>query len=104
MYAKKWLHGVVISVAQHSLKVKLTSDFVIHHHFDQIRKRSIEEIPQNTELVTDSDVYAYFPVNNDKPETSSSQSGSLDIPPTEQLPQNCRYPLRTRKAPDRLNL
>ena len=39
----KWLHRIVISVAQHSLKVKLTSGLVIHRNFDQIRKRSIDE-------------------------------------------------------------
>ena len=97
---KKWLYGVVISVTQRSL----TSGLVIHHHFDQIRKRSVEEIPKDTELVTDSDAYTYLPVSNDEPETSSSQLGSPDVPATGQLPQNRRYPLRTRKAPDRRNL
>ena len=103
---KKWLHGVVISVAQRSIKIKLTSGLVIHCHFDQIRKRSIEEIPKDTELVTDSDAYAYLPVNNDEPETSSSQLGSPGVPATEQLPQNYYQglSLRTRKAPDCLNL
>ena len=84
-YAKKWLHGIVISVAQRSLKVKLTSGLVMHHHFDQIRKRSVEEIPKDKELVPDSDAYTYLPVNNDKPETNSSQLGSPDVPATEQL-------------------
>ena len=101
---KKWLHGIVISVAQRSLKVRLTSGLVIHHHFDQIRKRSLDEIPEDKELVTDSDAYTYFPVSNDKSETISSQSGSPDPPATEQLPQNRRCPLRTRKAPDCLHL
>lgn len=31
---KKWLPGKVISVAQRSVKVKLTSGLVIHRHFD----------------------------------------------------------------------
>ena len=40
---KKWLHGIihsyiVITVAQHSLKVKLTSGLVIHCQFDQLIK------------------------------------------------------------------
>ena len=67
---KKWLHGVVINVAQHSLKVKLTSGLVMNCHFDQICKRSVEQIPIYTELVMDSDAYTYLPVNNDEPETS----------------------------------
>ena len=83
---------------------KLTSGLVIHRHFDQICKRSTEEIPKDTELVTDFDAYTYLPVNSDKPETSSSQLESPDVPETKQLPQNHRYPLRTRKAPDRLKL
>ena len=39
---KKWLHGVVISVAQHSQNVKVNSGLVIHHQFDQIPERSTE--------------------------------------------------------------
>ena len=101
---KKWLDGIVISVAQRSLKVKLTSGLVIHRHFDQIRKRSVDVKPGDTELVADSDAYTYLPVNNDDPETTSSQAGSPEVLATEQLPQNQRYPLRIRKAPDRLNL
>ena len=77
---------------------------MIHCHFDQIRKRSVDEIPEDKELATDSDAYTYFPVNNDESEIVSLQSGSPDAPATEQLPQNRRYPLRTRKAPDCLNL
>ena len=77
----------MLSVAQRSLKVKLTSGLVMHHHFDQIRKRSVEEIPKGKELVPDSDANTYLPVNNDKPETNcnSSQLGSPDVPATEQL-------------------
>ena len=77
---------------------------MIHRHFDQIRKRSTEEIPKDTGLVTDFDAYTYLPVNNDETETNSSQLESPDVPETKQLPQNRRYPLRTRKAPDRLKL
>ena len=39
----KWLPGKVISVTQHSVKVKLTSGLVIHCHFDQVRKRTVDE-------------------------------------------------------------
>ena len=67
----------MISVAQHSPKVKLTSSSVIHH-FDLIHKRSVGEISKDTELVMDSDAYTNLPVNNDEPETSSSQLGSPD--------------------------
>ena len=101
---KKWLDGIVISVAQCSLKVKLTSGLVIHRHFDQIRKGSVDVTPGDTELIADSDAYTYLPINNDNPETTLSQAGSPEVLATEQLPQNQRYPLRTRKAPDRLNL
>ena len=101
---KKWLHGVVISVAQCSLKVNLTSGLVMNCHFDEICKRSVEKFLKDTVLVTDSDAYTYLPVNNDEPETSLSQLGSPDVPATEQLPKNHRYPLRTRKALDCLNL
>ena len=82
---KKWLHGKVISVAQRSLKVKLISGLVIHRHFDQIHKRTVDKIPEDRELVTDSDAYTYFSVNNDESETISSQPGSPDAPTTEQL-------------------
>ena len=71
-----------------TVKVKLTSGLVIPRHFDQSRKRLVEEILKGTELVTDSDDYTYLPVNNDEPETSSSQLKSPDVPATEQLPQN----------------
>ena len=101
---KKWLHGIVISVSQHSLKVKLTSGLVMNRRFDQICKRSVEKFVKDTVLVIDSDAYTYLPVNNDEPETGSSQLGSPDVSATEQLPKNRRYPLRTRKAPDCLNL
>ena len=94
----------MISVVQRSLKVKVTSGLVINRHFDQICKRSVEKFLNGTMLVTDSDAYTNLPVNNDEPETSSSQLGSPDVAATEQLPKNRRYPLRTRKAPDCLNL
>ena len=32
----KWLYGKVISEAQYSVKVKLTSGLIIHCHVDQI--------------------------------------------------------------------
>ena len=98
---KKWLPGKVISVAQRSVKVKLTSGLVIHRHLDQIRKRTVEESPVPD---TDPDAYAYFPMNNDESNVSDNNSASPGLPAIEQLPQNRRYPLRTRKAPDRLNL
>ena len=101
---KKWLNGIVISVAQCSLKVKLTSSLVIHRHFDQICKGSADVTPGDTELIADCDAYTYLPVNNDDPETTLLLAGSPEVLATEQLPQNRRYPLRTCKAPDCLNL
>ena len=52
------------------------------------------------ELVADPDAYTYLPLNNDEPETRSSQARSPEVSAIEQLPQNRRHPLRTRKAPD----
>ena len=56
---KKWLPDKVISVAQHSVKVKLTSGLVIHHHFDQISK----ELLTNPQL-SQCQSYTYIPVNS----------------------------------------
>jgi len=83
----------VISVTQRSAKVKLSSGLVIHRHFDQICKRTVD----NPVLATDPDIYADFMVNISDNELSQTSS-------MEQAPQNRRYPLRTRKAPDHLNL
>ena len=54
------------------------------------------------ELVADPDAYTYLPLNNDEPETMhrSLQARRPEVSATEQLPQNRRHPLRTRKAPD----
>ena len=41
--SKKWLPGKVLSVAQRSVKVELTSGLVVHCHFNQIRKRTVDE-------------------------------------------------------------
>ena len=40
---KKWLSGEIVSVAQRSVEVKLFNCLVIHSHFDQICKRSLDE-------------------------------------------------------------
>ena len=94
---KKWLPDKVISVAQHSVKVKLTSGLVIHHHFDQISK----ELLTNPQL-SQCQSYTYIPVNSDEP--VSETVSSPEAPTIEQIPHYRRYPLRIRKAPDRLNL
>ena len=70
---------IVITVAQHSLKVMLTSGLVIHCHFNQIDKRSVDKILRDTEFATDSNVYACLPLKNN----GSSQSGSPDVPATK---------------------
>ena len=97
---KKWLPGKVISVAQRSVKVKLTSGLVIYRHFDQIRKRTVDEPPIESE--SDPEAYTYISVNSDKP--VSETVSSPEAPAVEQIPHDRRYPLRIRKAPDRLNL
>ena len=77
----------------------------MHRHFDQIRKRTVDEQPMQE---TDPNVYVDFPSNIDESDVSvpvlESVAGSPNSSETEQLPQSRRYPLRTRKAPDRLNL
>jgi len=89
----KWLSGQVISVTQCSVEVKLSSGLVIHRYFDQICKRAVD----NPVSATDPDIYADFPANISDNELSQASS-------MEQAPQNRRYPLKIRKAPDRLNL
>ena len=64
---KKWLLGKVISVAQRSVKVKLTSGLVIHRHFDQIRERTVDEPPVESVSESDPEAYTYISVNSDKP-------------------------------------
>ena len=100
---KKWLPGIAISVAQRSVKVKLTNGLVIHRHFDQVRKRTINDLPAESAPESDPEAYTYISVNSDEPVVSESMSSS-EAPVVEQLPHNRRYPLRIRKAPDRLNL
>lgn len=53
---KKWLPGKVISVAQRS-------GLVIHRHFDQIRKRTVDEPPVEPTSECDSEAYTYISVN-----------------------------------------
>ena len=100
---KKWLPGIAISVAQRSVKVKLTNGLVIHRHFDQVHKRTINDPPAESAPESDPEAYTYISVNSDEPVVSESMSSS-EAPVVEQLPHNQRYPLRIRKAPDRLNL
>ena len=100
---KKWLPGIVLSVAQRSVKVKLTSGLVIHHHFDQIRKRTVEEPTVEPASECDSEAYTYVSVNSDESVVSETVA-SPAAPAAEQTPLIRRYPLRIRKAPDRLNL
>ena len=99
---KKWLPGKVISVAQRSVKVKLTSGLVVHCHFDQIRKRIADEPPVESVSESHPKAYTYISVNSDKP--VSETVSSPEAPAVEQIPHYRRYPLRIRKAPDRLNL
>ena len=63
---KKWLPGIVLSVAQRSVKVKLTSGLVIHRHFDQIRKRTVKEPTVEPASECDSEAYTYISVNSNK--------------------------------------
>ena len=100
---KKWLPGKVISVAQCSVKVKLISGLVIHRHFDQVRKRTVDEPPVELASESDPEAYTYISVNSDEPVVSETTS-SPDAPAVTQLPHNRRYPLRIRRPPDRLNL
>ena len=58
---------ILISVAQHSLKVKLISSLVIHCHVDDIHKRSVDKTAGDTELVVDPNAYTCLTVNNDIP-------------------------------------
>ena len=78
---------------------------MIHCHFDQICKRNVEE---TTVPESNPDAYTYIPVNRDKlvvPETvSSSVDPQPEVPAVTQLPPNCIYPQRVRKAPDHFNL
>ena len=100
---KKWLPGIMLSVAQRSVKVKLISDLVIHRHFDQIRKRTVEEPTVEPASECDSEAYTYISVNSDESVVSETVA-SPAAPAAEQTPLTRRYPLRIRKAPDRLNL
>ena len=79
------------------MNIKLCSGLVIHCHFNQIR---ISEYPV---VEKDADVFADFLLSTDATNVSDSDSSS-DSPVTESLPSNHCYPLRARKAPDRLNL
>ena len=49
-FGKKWLPGKVLSVAQRSVKVKLTSGLVIHCHFYQICKELLTNLRLNQYL------------------------------------------------------
>ena len=97
---KKWLPGKVISVAWRSVKVKLTSGLVIHRHFDQVRKRTVDEPPVKSTSESDPEAYTYISVNSDEPVVSET----TDAPAVTPLPHNCRYPLGIRRPPDHLNL
>ena len=101
---KKWLPGKVISVAQRSVKVKLTSSLVIHHHFDQIRKRTVDEPPVESVSESDPEAYTYIQVSVNSDEPVSETVSSPEAPAVEQIPHYRRYPLRIRKASDHLNL
>ena len=61
----------------------------MHHHYDQIRKRTVDEQPVQE---TDPNVYADFPSNIDESDVSvpvlESVAGSPNSPETEQLPQS----------------
>ena len=64
---KKWLPGKVIRVAQHSVKVKLINGLVIHRHFDQISKRTVDDPPVESASESDPEAYTYISVNSDEP-------------------------------------
>ena len=100
---KKWLPGKVSSVAQRSVKVKLTSGLVIHRDFDQIRKRTVDEPTVDPASECDSKAYTYISVNSDESVVSETVT-SPESSAAEPTPHTRRYPLRIRKAPDRLNL
>ena len=85
------------------MKVKLTNSLVIHRHFDQVRKRTVNDPPAESSPESDPEAYTYISVNSDELVVSESTSSS-NAPVIEQLPHNRRYPLRIRKAPDHLNL
>ena len=76
---------------------------MIHRHFDQIRKRTVEEPTVEPASECDSEAYTYISVNSDKSVVSETVASPV-APAAEQTPLTRRYPLRIRKAPDRLNL
>ena len=53
------------------MKVKLTSGLVIHRHFDQIRKITVDKPPVESVPETDPEAYTYISVNSDGPEAVS---------------------------------
>ena len=93
----------MLSVAQRSVKVKLTSGLVIHRHFDQIRKKTVKEPTVEPASECDSEAYTYISVNSDE-SVASETVASPAAPAAEQTSLTRRYPLRIRKVPDRLNL
>ena len=97
--SKKWLPGKVTSVAQRSVKVKLASGLVIHCHFNQACKRTVDKPPVESVSESDLEAYIYISVNSDEPVVSKTTS-SPDAPAVTQLPHNCRYPFRIRRPPD----
>ena len=71
---RKWLPGKQCeSVAQYSVKVKLTSDLVIHHHSDQIHKRTVDESPVESLSESDPGTYTYTSMNSTKPVASKTE-------------------------------
>jgi len=87
---KKWLPRELSEVNyQRSVNIKLSNGLVIHRHFNQICKRTVDECPEK-----DPDVFADFLSNTDTTDVSGSATSS-DSPVSEQLPSNCRYPLKS---------
>jgi len=87
---KKCLSGKVSSVAQWSIKVKLTSGLVIHRHFDQIR-RTVDEPTVEPASECDSEAYTYISVNSEE-SVASETVASPEAPAAKQTPHTRRIP------------
>jgi len=65
-----WIPGQVLNIAQYSVKAKLSGGLVIHRHFNQICKRTVD----NPVSATDPDTYADFLGNVSDNESSQTNS------------------------------
>lgn len=63
-------------MAQRSVKVKLTSGLIIHRHFDQIHKRTVDEPPVVPTSECDPEAYIYISVDSNEPVVSETVSSS----------------------------